>query len=318
MRLGLPTAPDKTVGPSTTITFLGIELDSVAQELRLPSIKLQRLRSSLTEWESKRNTSKHELQVLIGHLSHAASVVRPGRVFIRHLIDTSKIPRRQTHRVRLNAKCCSDIAWWLAFAQEWNGVSLFPSLPPGPTLFSDASGLWGCGAYCQPSLEWFQLQWPEPWLQVNIAVKEMLPIVMSTALWGRAWRGSLISIFSDNDAVVTCLNSKSAREPRLAHLLRCFFFLQAHLHFEYRAQHVAGRRNTAADALSRNRSQEFFSIFPQAPLQSSQPPESLMDLLSDSSLVWTSTRWRALFTSSLPEASPSQQPQPTPLRNVAT
>ena len=121
MRLGLPTAPDKTVGLSTTITFLGIELDSVAQELRLPSIKLQHLRSSLAEWELKRNTSKHELQVLIGHLSHVVSVVRPGRVFIRHLIDTSKIPCWQTHRVHLNAKCRSNITWWLAFAQGWNG-----------------------------------------------------------------------------------------------------------------------------------------------------------------------------------------------------
>ena len=185
------------------------------------------------------------------------------------------------------------------------GGVLVSVLAPGPTLFSDASGSWGCGAYCQLSLEWFQLQWPEPWLHISIAVKEMLSIVVSTALWGRAWRDLLISIFSDNDALVACLNSKSARELHLAHLLRCFFFLQAHLDFEYRAQHVAGRRNTAADALSHNRSQEFFSIYPQAPPQSSQPPESLMDLLSDSSLVWTSTRWRALFAISLPEASPS-------------
>lgn len=85
MHLGLPKAPDKSVVLSTTITFLGIELDSVAQELRLPSIKLQRLRSSLAECESKRNASKHELQVLISHLHvrHATSVVRPHRVFIR-------------------------------------------------------------------------------------------------------------------------------------------------------------------------------------------------------------------------------------------
>lgn len=34
---GTPIEPEKTEGPSTTLTFLGIELDSIAMELRLPS-----------------------------------------------------------------------------------------------------------------------------------------------------------------------------------------------------------------------------------------------------------------------------------------
>lgn len=42
-RLGLPTAPSKTVGPVTCLTFLGIEIDSCSQQLRLPAAKLTRL-----------------------------------------------------------------------------------------------------------------------------------------------------------------------------------------------------------------------------------------------------------------------------------
>ena len=34
-------APHKVEGPATTLTFLGIELDSVAAELRLPQAKLR-------------------------------------------------------------------------------------------------------------------------------------------------------------------------------------------------------------------------------------------------------------------------------------
>ena len=34
--LGLPAAPEKIVGPTTSLTFLGIEIDTVAQQLRLP------------------------------------------------------------------------------------------------------------------------------------------------------------------------------------------------------------------------------------------------------------------------------------------
>ena len=43
--LGFPTAPEKTFGPATIITFLGIEIDSVRQELRLPQDKLVRLQA---------------------------------------------------------------------------------------------------------------------------------------------------------------------------------------------------------------------------------------------------------------------------------
>ena len=38
--LGLPIEEKKTEGPSTCITFLGIELDTVAMEMRLPQNKL--------------------------------------------------------------------------------------------------------------------------------------------------------------------------------------------------------------------------------------------------------------------------------------
>ena len=42
-RLGLPAAVEKSEGPTTKLEYLGIELDSVALELRLPQVKLVRL-----------------------------------------------------------------------------------------------------------------------------------------------------------------------------------------------------------------------------------------------------------------------------------
>ena len=42
--LGVPVASHKCVGPLTCITFLGIEVDTVALELRLPGEKLEKLR----------------------------------------------------------------------------------------------------------------------------------------------------------------------------------------------------------------------------------------------------------------------------------
>ena len=44
-RLGLPSSSEKTVGPTTTLTFLSFEIDSISQQLRLPEEKLTCLRA---------------------------------------------------------------------------------------------------------------------------------------------------------------------------------------------------------------------------------------------------------------------------------
>ena len=39
-KIGVPLAPGKTVGPTTALQFLGVTLDSVSMEARLPEDKL--------------------------------------------------------------------------------------------------------------------------------------------------------------------------------------------------------------------------------------------------------------------------------------
>ena len=182
--LGFPVAPDKVVGPSTTLTFLGIELDSTKMELRLPQAKLERLQCSLGSWLRRQSASKRQLQSIIGQLSDAAIVVRPGRTFLRSLIETMKVPKKPDHLVRLNKECQADLYWWHTFIQNWNGVALFPGRPLCETVTADASGSWGCGALLEEGKAWFQFQWPDSWKDGNIATKELFPIVVAAALWG--------------------------------------------------------------------------------------------------------------------------------------
>ena len=58
-------------------------------------------------------------------------------------------------------------------------------------LISDALGNWGCGAYYSQG-EWFQFQWPREWGSIHITIKELLPIVLSCAVWGRYWKGKSV------------------------------------------------------------------------------------------------------------------------------
>ena len=46
--LGIPLAKEKVEGPTTCITFLGIEID---EQVRLPMAKVEQLRVLLEEWK---------------------------------------------------------------------------------------------------------------------------------------------------------------------------------------------------------------------------------------------------------------------------
>ena len=144
----MPVAAHKTEGPSSSLTFLGICVNTVSMELSLPPDKLARIMTAqaVLEWRDRKVATKKQLQSLIGTLSHAASVVVPGRTFLRRMIETMSIPKRQHHHVRLNRDFQSDIQWWATFLPGWNGKSIHPPQQPAHAFWSDASGSWGSGA----------------------------------------------------------------------------------------------------------------------------------------------------------------------------
>jgi len=85
--LGVPVATAKTVGPTTCLTFLGIEVNTDLLELRLPQEKLQRVKQMVQEWMGHKAARRRELESHLGLLQHAAKVVSPGRRFVRKIIQ---------------------------------------------------------------------------------------------------------------------------------------------------------------------------------------------------------------------------------------
>ena len=60
-QLGVPLAPEKIVGPTTGVVYLGIVIDSIRMEIRLPGDKLQDLCVELKSWHERRKCTKKEL-----------------------------------------------------------------------------------------------------------------------------------------------------------------------------------------------------------------------------------------------------------------
>ena len=88
--LGVPVAVHKTEGPSSCVTFLGIQVDTDKGQLRFPWEKLQRVRDKVQPWLHRGSHTRKDLESLLCHLSNAAMVIRPGRVFLRSLFASCK------------------------------------------------------------------------------------------------------------------------------------------------------------------------------------------------------------------------------------
>ncbi len=192
--LNLPLAVEKSEGPCTSITFLGIELDTIKLELHLPENKLACLQT-LLKWVSFKFCKKRDLESLVGQLHDASTVIRSGRTFIRRLIDLlkSSYHRSSNSFIRLNVEARSDILWWHSFIQHWNGLSMMQQARkdnPDAVLTSDASGSWGCGPFS--NADWFQHCWYLDTRDYHITAKELIPIIIAMAIWGPAWANKSI------------------------------------------------------------------------------------------------------------------------------
>ena len=103
--IGVPMAPEKTEGPNQVLTFAGIELDCLNLEATLPMEKVDK--------------------ILKGRLNFACSVISPGRVFIRRLINLTIGVRCAHHSIRLTRETKKDLRIWETFLASFNGKSFF-------------------------------------------------------------------------------------------------------------------------------------------------------------------------------------------------
>ena len=202
--LGLPLHPQKCLGPASCMVVLGIELDTAAQIARLPADRFLAIQDVLTDWSTRKCCTRKELQSSIGRLHHACLVVWPGCTFLRRMINLLSCFRNDSHPIRLNLEFRKDLAWWMEFFGQWDGIAffLFPTLEPIPdfSVCSDASGAIGYGAVLDT--EWFNGTWLPHQFNLSIAYKELFPVVLAAHVWGSRWSRKRILFRVDNEAVV--------------------------------------------------------------------------------------------------------------------
>ena len=123
-KINAPIKPSKVEGPTTSLTFLGIHINTVSMEASITSDRKQSLLQELQNLHCRHKCTKRELLSLIGKLSFSCKVLPAGRIFLRRLIDLSTKAKMMHHHIRLNSDARLDLQWWLDFLPQWSGKSL--------------------------------------------------------------------------------------------------------------------------------------------------------------------------------------------------
>lgn len=277
--LGIPVAVEKLVGPSRRLTYLGIEIDSRAQAIRLPQSKLVELRTLIRAWKLRKKCTKRELLSLIGKLSFASKVIKPGRMFLRRFIDLSTTVVSLHHHIHLNKEVQADFKWWDEFLVNWHGVSIIQQpirLDPAFVLATDASLHTGLGGVF--GSHWFHASWPTSFAGIDIAPKELFAIWVAISLWHDRLSNRQVSLFTDNMACAQVWVSGSAKDPNMLRFLRPLFFLCASHNINLSLFHIDGHHNLLADFLSRFQLDRFREAHPHADAQTTPIPDHIWDI----------------------------------------
>ncbi|XP_054463932.1 uncharacterized protein LOC129098839 [Anoplopoma fimbria] len=277
--LGVPLSPEKTVGPSTSLEFLGITLDSVSLQASLPTEKINRISLLISNYLLAPKCTKHQLLSLLGHLNYAIRIIPQGRSFLSHLLSVAaSVPNLHGH-ASLDKACKTELKLWHQFLSSWNGISLFYddhiTKPEDIQLFTDAAPSIGFGGFY--GSKWFSAEWPHEFssLTPSSAISEMYPVVIAAILWGREWSKKTIALYSDNSAVVDIINKGRSHCLDIMQFMRRLTLVLAQQQFIIRAYHIPGHKNSIADSLSRFSLQKFRRLAPAAdPLPTPVPPFS--------------------------------------------
>lgn len=188
-RFGISLAADKSKGPSPVMSFLGILIDTMAMECRLPDDRLMDLWSAVVWARKAGKLILHQLQSLLGKLNIACRITPMGRVFNRRLAAATAGIRRMRCPGDLTQDHKVVLLVWESFLDSYNGRSVWMSEAMSSfdlELFTNAAGSAGYGACFggQWSAGPLPLEWREAGFTKNWALLEFFPILLAAEIWG--------------------------------------------------------------------------------------------------------------------------------------
>ena len=208
--LGLSAKEAKDRPPNTTQIILGLEYDTIKQEVRTPKEKVEKYSLMGQEILENRKVKKRVLFSFTGKIRHAAGQCKPLAAYARGIEEYGK-GFKWDHRIHINRSLRKDIKFTidaLQFAAE-NGVSFKQIIQPGISIqveaFTDATSKYGGigGWINEHNGKWFQVHWKQlpNTTHLDILWKEMAAVAVAIDIYRDRFAGKFVRIWTDNDPV---------------------------------------------------------------------------------------------------------------------
>ena len=287
--LGVPIASEKSVGPVTSLKFLGLVIDTVEMVVRIPQDKLLKLKSLLEPILLNKKITHKDLESVVGLMAFCSRAITSSRAFLRRFYDVigSIKNKKPFYSIRINNDLREDAKIGLIFLEHFNG-DCYLSENTWITnetlhLYTDSCGNsdLGCGAYFDG--KWAQYKWPEAWSNMpimrDITFLELVPIVLAMFIWASNFQNRKILFRIDNMALVSIINKRTAKSKRVMAFIRPLVLFTMQHNIQFKAQHIDGCKNEIADAISRFQLKRFRELAPGAESVPENNPEEFRDLI---------------------------------------
>ena len=248
--LGLQENVSKGSEPSTRMTWLGVDFDSEAMTMSVPTIKINECLRMARSWATKEYCTKSQLRKFLGKLFHICQCCPTLRLFVNRLLETLR-SSREHGRHPIGPAFKADIHWISQYLPLYNGIQMIPRNPTLDTPISVDSCLTGGGGHFGNRI--YYTAYPEFILQqaLNISELEMLNALIAIKLWAPMLSNHVVRLQCDNSAAVSVLQSGRGRASFLLSCAREVWAYTAQYKFEIRVEHIPGSQNILADQLSR-------------------------------------------------------------------
>ena len=101
--LGLPMNEDKTVPPSSKLTYLGINIDIPNNTLSIDSDKVQAIHDVCANMITKKFITERQMQSLLGKLLYLHKCVKPARIFVNCILCFLGIVQVKEFQLQMNS-----------------------------------------------------------------------------------------------------------------------------------------------------------------------------------------------------------------------
>jgi hypothetical protein len=306
--------PAKRTSWASRQEILGLNVDAHDMTTSLPEDKSQEMHGLLFEHfhRARQHATPREVMQLVGKLRCYAYCLRPGRYYLRRLINMAQRGQGLDLPMKLDEEFHRDMDMWRELVGDpelrasnystplYNHLKQTPEVMVIGDAMAEAGGgfIVGQGVH---EAAWWRVRWPVEVVQrfhrtsqkleprptmVTIAHLELATLVIGVATMLEVTSGCVgraVLALADNTNAVSWARKAGAKDARAAALVRLLGVMEAKRRFSLATRHIAGLDNEESDFISRHEEEEILDYF------SNHPPPALAS-------VWRQVQPAATFT----------------------